>query len=79
MQHQTLPEPPEPGSTVGRALEALALFHPASRVEAFALLRMYARRHELTDADRDVVLGHYRPTQAEVAAAALTPDAEVTR
>lgn len=62
MRHQTLPEPPAPGSTVGRALEALAHFHPRSRAEAYALLRMYRRRHELTAADIRRVVDHYPPS-----------------
>ncbi len=61
-----------PGSSVATALAALALFHPATRTEAFALLRMYARRHELTAADRAEVLAHYRPTPAD--AGVLEPD-----
>ena len=66
-------------SAVDHTLKALALFHPSSMGQAAALLGMCSSRHELTDADRVAILAHYRPTQAELAAAILTPDAEAVR
>ncbi|MEV1328914.1 hypothetical protein AB0J20_04975 [Micromonospora costi] len=62
-----------------RAVAALELFHPESRDDAAALLRMYVRRDELTPADLAAVLHALAVTELPAPVVPAEPEPSIRR